>query len=280
MPSQVVQDLLYEFYQHSYSHVLGLKPPPSAFSHKHFQHWATVQMDENQWQDITQRINTYQQQHAPYLKTELLLHFLKTSGLPLKSYLDFGCGTGTIARFLITQIPSLRRVVGVDIDSSVLPSFSQIGCVTTDWITDVSYISPQERYDLLTIIHTLHHVGRSIRPMLAQLSLRLRSGGFLYLVEDSWGDQVGLHEANIFDARFNAFPVELKQEVFQINDEISNNWFYERNLDVGHCWYRSLEEWTNLLDECGLVLVEHKVSGFKINRLHGIPAVEIIARRR
>ena len=280
MRSTTAELLLHRFYQTSFLNVLGIRLPLTAFSFRHFQAWAIDNLDEVQRQMLEQGILVYQRQKAPGLKAEPLLRYLSATGLPIRSLLDFGCGTGRISRYLASRLPSLERIVGVDTDRSVLPDVVRIGNADADWLTDLSSLRQNEQFDMIAIVHTLHHVHQDAQvSLLAQLAQRLRSGGVLYLVEDSWDEARVARESNVFDRVFNALPTELKRSVFRKNDDISNNWFYQRDLPVDDCWYRSMKEWTMLLDMCGLIPVSHDVVGFKSDRLHGVPNGWIIARR-
>ena len=107
---------------------------------------------------------------------------LKQLPLRLDEALEVGCGTGAFARLLAQRC---NRVVAVDLS----PRMVEVARERSREHKNVEYIVadasrwefPQERFDCVASIMTLHHL--SLSPMLAKLRDALRPGGILLLLD-------------------------------------------------------------------------------------------------
>lgn len=94
------------------------------------------------------------------------------------SALDVGTGNGLLAVELRTRLP---RVVGIDVDASVLADAAARSSLV-DWVcADVMGHDFGRTFDIVASIATLHHFA-DVRPALAQLRELVSPGGALVIV--------------------------------------------------------------------------------------------------
>ncbi|MDZ4063190.1 MAG: class I SAM-dependent methyltransferase [Coriobacteriia bacterium] len=233
---------------------------------------------------VRDRLNAYRSRIAPAVKARPLLALIEREGIRPETVVDFGCGDGTTLQYLTAQIPSLRQAYGVDVDLGVIqlaPLPEMRGQVRCEWFTALDNIPPVLGSPrLLIAIHVLHHLSRDEQSDALRRLARLMDSpsDLLYVVEDSWSDQLQTTVSCRADQLFVSMDVRGKSAVFESNEYWSNAWCYGRRLG-GSCSRRSSEEWTRLAKEAGLTVVWSRATGFALDRLHGVPAVAFIATR-
>ena len=106
---------------------------------------------------------------------------LRLAGPGCQRALDVGCGQGLLARRLAQRC---REVVAIDIDRDAISrartgggSEGSIKFVEGDVMT---YPFPNDSFDLIALIATLHHL--QLRPALIRLQKLLKPGGVLAIV--------------------------------------------------------------------------------------------------
>lgn len=245
---------------------------------KNFPSWKKTQ--------VLAKLTNYIRNVAPSVKIEPLLHFISSNiDYEPKCLLDFGCGSGNIARYISNHLNSIEKVWGVDSDESILPD--NIASQTTLqflWRTNLNLIEIIPRTcDLILAIDCLHHLDtHQQKDVVSKFQSLLEPNGILYIYEDSWTFK-GDYPSNLlemFDKSYMNFNEEQKIELLNLNEFWSNKWCYERVFDIDRTFYRSLEEWCSFLASTHFDIAFYGLLGFDNRRLHGVPSAWIIARNR
>ncbi len=108
---------------------------------------------------------------------------------PGEHLLDFGCGTGPVARRLAPLVAPGGSVIGADISRGLL-AFAGRQPVQAGlhyaWLAPDQPAFADERFDGMTAARVLMHTNEPL-PVLVQLHRWLRPGGRLALLEMDWG---------------------------------------------------------------------------------------------
>ena len=281
------EQILLAYYRLSFPTILGIDFPSTfdeARRYRDVNDYLLEKLSKSEVNAAKIRLEHYQREIAPSVKTRPLLDFLNTyKNLRPLSLLDFGCGSGYTLAYLVTRLKSLRAVWGIDRDPDALTKCKRLSALLNSHVafavdTQVDKIPKQSCCDLIVAIHTFHHIKKdeqnaTIDRLLTTLSPR----GILYLYEDSWSEEQPLEQSNSIDKRFWTLSTQQKIEVFKHNEYWANNWCYGRALAIPESNYRSFEEWKRLLSAKGLKIVAGGVINFDVRRLHGVPSAWLIA---
>jgi len=102
-----------------------------------------------------------------------------------RSVIDFGCGTGSAAPFLLDLIGA-QSILGIDISSKSLSVAQQTyGCSRARWLLVEQY-EPSERVDLVYCNGAFHHIPPNERAAVVKYIFNsLRPGGLFALWENN-----------------------------------------------------------------------------------------------
>jgi hypothetical protein len=264
MKNFTIPKLLIELYVKSYFNNLNLKIDASIFKFDSFYQYLDSNNNSFDNAVIRNKIAFYKENNAIIEKIQPILNY---SFAP-KTYLDFGYGEGFISRFLCSFFSSIRTFYGVENTNKVIPLDINI---ERFFYNSLEFIKQEIQF--VSAIHTLHHIDTiNQKAILEKIFEIMSTEGILYLVEDSWRN-------NFKD---NTYPNYCEQDIrnlLEINDYISNNWFYSNELTNDSSYYRSKEEWENLLSVIGFEIIESNFKQFNNKRLHGVPSISIIAKK-
>jgi trans-aconitate methyltransferase len=278
-----IDSFLFDFYELSFKSLLALTfPRNEAYRYLTLADYITGNLNPNQRVSVSERLKSYTENIAPFLKYRPLLEFLKKTPNPSKEILDFGCASGISSRWLFKMLKA-KRLYGVDTDSSVLPRNIAKLAKKFLWVNSLTEINnPSEQIDLITIVHTLHHLTTNTRAIiLNDIHEILNEHGLIYVLEDSLDDILNkVMRTNHFDQSYHSFDNRKRKQVLLRNDYWSNSWTYGRELDSNVELYHSSPEWRETLVSIGFEVLEYGFSGFDPMRLHGVPSTWIIARKR
>jgi ubiquinone/menaquinone biosynthesis C-methylase UbiE len=105
------------------------------------------------------------------------------SGIPFKSCLEIGCGTGKNTEWIIQKAD---KVTAVDLSDEMLAKAKEkINSEKAEFI-QADILSPwifcKEKYDLVTFSLVLEHI-HDLDPVIKEASAALNTGGYLYIGE-------------------------------------------------------------------------------------------------
>ena len=273
--------LLLPYYQLTFQRILGLEPQWTqtwAF-YLHWEAFLRQNLPPEQRAQIQQRLSRYRQTQAAQIKIAPLSSLLQqpTFCHPGCHVLDFGCGSGEILHFILRLRPDIQAL-GFDPDlPPSLPSHPQL-----HWSNNLQTLLAFAPWDLVLSIHVLHHLSHpeEMLDILHFLTRYLRPGGLFFLYEDSWSLSIPprmFPQLRSFDEKFRRLSTEDKRLLFARNEYWANTWFYRRELQIQPQLYLPLETWRALLEKAGLRVLQAGALGFHPRRLHGVPAVWLIA---
>lgn len=193
------------------------------------------------------------------------------------AYADVGCGGGDFVAFLKQQHAAFETLSGIDvIDWRTGAVKEQIGFQTLDFAQPDTY--SQQKYDTMTCLAVLHHVGNTDAAQgifLQNLRRSLSPGGRLIVEEDvilpqaqishndDYRHQVEqlLPDQPVF-AEFLALDAATQKDCIILIDFLANA------LAVGvpemafPCGFRSIDDWQSLFEQNGFILDEVSIAGF------------------
>lgn len=275
-----IDSLLFRFYEVSFSRNLGI-PFPTFWAYKYRNISDYLANTEGIDAIRTKKkLEFYHYCIAPAVKLHRLLQFLRDRGLIVRSLLDFGCGDGSTTCYLSNAVQALR-VCGVDKDQAILPSMKTLLNAKCSWTTSLGEMTDnRESFDLVTVIHSLHHISDSDhQQLLKKLASFIRPEGMMYVLEDGRdGETSSLDLCKSFDEDFSALNNIETHTLYRRNDYWANEWTYERKLNPRIHSYRTLSDWRLRLQSTGLRLIWSESRGFDSKRLHGVPSISFICR--
>jgi SAM-dependent methyltransferase len=236
----------------------------------------------------------YRGHTAPTAKMAPLLSYLSDIHWENpKRILDFGCGTGQEPVFLLNAFCTIQCIHAIDEDLEARRQTAQAVLSNRDKVmisADLGQIEalPQS-CDLAVLVDVLHHAKRHDQDIiLANVASAMRTGALLYLYEDSWDEAQSTSTSNeswcalsLLHKRFAKLSRDQKIRLYLLNEYWSNEWCYERHINVSDESYRSKQEWLQLFESTGgWKVVASGQTEISANRLHGVPSVWIIAERR
>ena len=110
---------------------------------------------------------------------------LRKRGVVAPRVLDFGCGTGTAAQFLLT-LPGARDVLGIDVSDGLLARASAEHGTSQVRFASVASHRPDGTHDVAYCNGVFHHIPAAERAgAVAVVHASLRSGGLFALWENN-----------------------------------------------------------------------------------------------
>jgi ubiquinone/menaquinone biosynthesis C-methylase UbiE len=158
---------------------------------------------------------------------------------PSANYVDIGAGTGDITIAIGHRIKA-RTIYAVDIENNLDKLY--VANNVQHWPPDCLKEIEDESVGIVTAFQSLHHV-RNLEEELGHIGRILAKGGHLIIRE---------HD--------NSFPglTELADIEHILYDVINSGKTLKAAKDDHWAEYRSREEWTALLGQYGLELIEYK----------------------
>lgn len=282
-------DILIQYYKYSFPNILGIQFPVNfeiAKKHRSLFDYLDIQYGEEISTKVKDILVSYREVTAPLEKIKPLLSFLETNKISPQVLLDFGSGFGNLFYFLSKKVDSIKEIWAIDPDIDI--NFSremETGIEPTKVFfyptLDSFEMNTRKKFDLIIIIHTLHHIEKEKQEdIINSLVALLNRGGFIYLYEDSWSTNLetfNLHDE--FSDRFLMLSEEQKKIVYLENEYWSNTWCYYREINSASANYRSQENWVSLVKNESINIVSQGNMGFNPNRLHGVPSIYLIIKR-
>lgn len=193
------------------------------------------------------------------------------------SYCDIGCGGGDFVAFLKHHHEPFRQLAGIDVmDWRTEAVKDEIGFQTLDLSQPNTF--SEIKYDTMTCLAVLHHVGNTDEAQgifLQNIRNSLAEGGRLIIEEDVMlpEDEIKNHPAyqhqlEILNSQQRILSDFLQFDYATQKDCIILIDFLANALAVGvpemafPCGFRSINEWTKLLENNGFVVEEVKIAGF------------------
>lgn len=193
------------------------------------------------------------------------------------SYCDIGCGGGDFVAFLKHYHRPFRQVAGIDVmDWCTEAVKEEIGFQMLDFSQPNTF--SEVKYDTMSCLAVLHHVGNTDEAQsvfLQNIRNSLSKGGRLIIEED-----VVLPEGELRrHQQYQEQIMELKKQQEILSPFLQYDYatqkdciilidFLANALAVGvpemafPCGFRSIEEWTGLLENNGYEIKEVKIAGF------------------
>ncbi len=166
------------------------------------------------------------------------------NGKPVQTYLDYGCGDGSITQYIGEMCGA--KTYGVDIINCSNKNVNQVETIQID----------DSSIDLVTAFVSLHHVEDSLLPsVLSEIYRILQPGGMLIIRE---------HDFDGTDSMFAYLQlIHMFSIVRDSLDSLANELV---SLQSTH--YRSRIAWTMILSDYGFEL--QKIIGYDCNNTQGL----------
>ncbi len=111
--------------------------------------------------------------------------FDRESGNEIRRILDVGCGDGNAARFFRKYFPK-AEIIGIDISEEIVANATSRGITNAEFIVydGANMPFPDNHFDLVFMVGTLHHVNFALHESLLKETCRvLAQGGVFYNFE-------------------------------------------------------------------------------------------------
>lgn len=224
------------------------------------------------FEDFDIAYNHYKHHKKLFIRLEQLQPFLKGN-----SFCDIGCGGGDLVYFLKNQYAQFKEYAGIDVlDWRTESVKNEINFQMLDF-SKPNTIS-QQKYDTLTCIAVLHHVGntnesRSI--FLNNIRSAITDNGRLIIEEDvilpqtevqsndSYKKQVEdkIKDQPLF-AEFVALDRNDQKDAIIIIDLLANSLSGGVPEMAFPCGFKSLNEWTELFNQNSFEVEDVVIQGF------------------
>ncbi|MDF9799528.1 SAM-dependent methyltransferase [Catalinimonas alkaloidigena] len=228
--------------------------------------------DEIWFDEFLQAYQLYKHQRKLRRRYEKIKGYLQGT-----SYCDIGCGGGDFVAFLKHQHESFQRVAGIDVmDWRTEAVKDEIGFQTLDLSQSDTF--SEIKYDTMSCLAVLHHVGNTDETQgvfLQNIRHSLSDGGRLIIEEDVMLPKDELknnpyYQHQLESLKGQQYPLSdfLKFDYATQKDCIIQIDFLANALAVGvpemafPCGFRSIKEWTTLLEKNGYEVEEVKIAGF------------------
>ncbi len=195
--------------------------------------------------------------------------------------LDVGCGTGILAKRIISQNQS-ATVIGIDLHPyrewrEFASPRIQFKTVHGDAFADFLWT---EKFDACCITWTLHHMSFAEQESYLRLiHENIPLGCSLVVLEDGYSaESLPLHGAGLCKIFF-ALPAEDRQKIMSFYDWIANRVLARRSLVPIPCTYRTLEEWKELFIRLGYEVSKETFIGFPQKRDICTPQIAFVATK-
>jgi SAM-dependent methyltransferase len=196
--------------------------------------------------------------------------------------LDIGCGFGTLIQIL-KERGTHSELIGIDIKSS--PDWDTLSKsnVRLQIVSEDSFLSfiNTEAPDSVVMTWTLHHMKYDEQKRyLKALSNTLKEGAKVIILEDSYATTLKPETGEETSRAFMELRADDKQKVMGALDWIANCILSKRTTMPVPFSYRTLEDWSNLLEGVGFTVQKMRFLGFPENRDVDNPQSVIVARKQ
>jgi len=264
MNIQNIPDILLDFYKLTYFKHLHFSLKKEHFYYDDFESCLKNNFRQSETNLYLSQKNTYINE----VRSRVITKDLFQLNIRPKIYLDFGYGNGKSSAHICNHYESINKFYGIENKSQVLPINVE---VTSSFHSSLCSVS--EKVDIISCIHTLHHLPIAEQEKnLVEIYNSLKFDGILYLVEDTW-------KVERVKEDFGNTDESYIRSILELNDIISNNWFYSKALICQKDYYRDFDNWLKLLLKIGFEINYKNYTGFNSERLHGVPNITIIAKK-
>jgi|GEM_PF-1610598 len=196
--------------------------------------------------------------------------------------LDVGCGTGILGK-LYAEDPRFKEIVGIDIQSypewETFKNEKIIFRVVKE--PDFPVFLKKERPDSIVITWTLHHMEYAEQERyLEYIYDCLKPGAHIIVLEDSYSITLAPENGATKYAEFMRWDIEERKLIMSVYDWVANRVLAQREEVPIPCAYRTIEEWSHLLNKKGFTVVAQKFIGFPDQRDIHTPQSLLIAQKR
>jgi len=195
--------------------------------------------------------------------------------------IDVGCGTGILAK-LYSQEKRFGQVVGIDINP--YPEWKQFQSKTVRFaiITEEEFTDflQREKPDSVVLTWTLHHMEYDEQGRyLGYINGNLPKNAKLVILDDSYSNNLKPENGLERYKEFMQWDDEDRKKIMAVYDWVANRVLAQREKVTIPAAYRSLEEWSALLEQSGFKPVLQKFIGFPDNRDINTPQSLIVAQK-
>ena len=264
MNIQNIPEILFEFYKLTYRRHLNFNIEKEYFLYDSFNICLENNFNQSEKKLYLSRKSTY----INDIRSNLITKELFKLNISPKIYLDFGYGDGNISTKICSHHKSIERFYGVEDKNLVIPVNTGVASFFYNSLNSVN-----EKINVISCIHTLHHLSiKEQERILLEIYDLLEYDGVLYLIEDTWKIERAKEDFGNADESYI-------RSILELNDVISNSWFYSKPLTCLKDYYRESKEWLKLLSKIGFEINYINYTGFNSERLHGVPNITIIAKK-
>jgi SAM-dependent methyltransferase len=200
---------------------------------------------------------------------------------PSEKVVDIGCGTGILAK-LYGQDDRFQKVLGIDINP-----YPEWDVVRNDKVRfkvvkedQFSNFLSSEKPDSIVLTWTLHHMEYDEQERYIEyIHENLKVGGKIVVLEDSYSADLMPESGLERYKKFMGWNSEERRQIMSVYDWVANRVLAQREKIPIPCAYRTLEEWSSVLEEKGFKPVIQRFIGFPDDRDINTPQSLLVAQK-
>jgi SAM-dependent methyltransferase len=195
--------------------------------------------------------------------------------------IDVGCGTGILAK-LYAQDDRFKKVTGIDINSYPEWEIFRNEKIRFEIVKENNFAGflKIEKPDSIVLTWTLHHMEYDEQERyLGYIYENLKIGAKIVVLEDSYSTNLAPENgANKYE-KFMEWNPDQRKNIMSVFDWVANRVLAQREKVPIPCAYRTLEEWSTILEKKGFKTVVQKFIGFPNDRDINSPQSLIVAEK-
>ncbi len=195
---------------------------------------------------------------------------------------DVGCGTGILDK-LYAEDGRFGTVIGIDINRYPEWAIFQNEKIRFDVIKEDTFTSflNIEKPDSIVLTWALHHMEYDEQERyLGYIYENLKSGARVVILEDSYSTLFSPENGADKYGKFMEWNIEQRKKIMSVYDWVANRVLAQREQEPIPCTYRTLEEWGDVLEKSGFMIVIQKFIGFPSNRDINTPQSLIVVEKK
>jgi SAM-dependent methyltransferase len=195
--------------------------------------------------------------------------------------IDVGCGTGILAK-LYAQEDRFGQVIGIDINSYPEWEMFRSNKIRFEVLKEEGFTGflKTEKPDSIVLTWTLHHMDYDEQERyIGYIHQHLKSAAKILIMEDSYPTTLAPENGKERYEKFMKWNINQRKKIMSVYDWVANRALNQRAKIPIPCSYRTLEQWSELLEKKGFKTSTQKFIGFPDNRDINTPQSLIVARK-
>lgn len=195
--------------------------------------------------------------------------------------IDVGCGTGILAK-LYSQDGRFNQVIGIDINSYPEWHTFQNEKIKFKVVKEDEFNNflITEKPDTVVLTWTLHHMQYDEQERyISYIHQNLKQGARLIVLEDSYSTTLQPENGVNRYKEFMKWSEGERKNIMSVYDWVANRVLAQREKVPIPCAYRTLEEWSEFLEQKGFKILTQKFIGFPEHRDINTPQSLIVCEK-